>query len=266
MGAYTPRAGLYKPGGGSTGLILPDETVDIDQLNSNSDIIDNLLGARNIPSASGYAGTFDGDLVYAQDDEILRMYSAAAGQLVYPRALGGTRFVGTTAERNAFTAMKENDSWFDTDLDFEFIYQGSQWRANRSGEVLLTASSEAQTIPNGGWGTIAGLNGTRKMYAGEWAHIQVMGEVHNAGSGAAQQFGIRVLVNGAAVTPTRANYYLASTPGGNSYAIGVAIQVMYLSSTEANRNFVVQGIRSSAGAVGATLNFTVKCARKQYIS
>lgn len=265
MGAYTPRAGLYKPGGGSTGLILPDETVDIDQLNANSDIIDNLLGARNIPSASSYAGTFDGDLVYAQDDEILRMYSAAAGQLVYPRTLGGTRYVGTTAERNAFTAMKENDSWFDSDLDFEFIYQGGQWVANRSGEVLFTASSEAKGLA-ASWTNISGLSATRKMYAGERALIQVMGEVHNAGSGAARQFGIRLAVGGAAITPTRANYYLVSTPGGSSYAIGVAIQAMYLSSTEANRSFSVQGFTAIASTVGATLNHTAVCVRKQHAS
>ena len=40
MPASTPFLGLYKPGGGSTGLITPDEVVDIDRLNTNSDLID----------------------------------------------------------------------------------------------------------------------------------------------------------------------------------------------------------------------------------
>lgn len=40
MPASTPFLGLYKPGGGSSGLITPDEVVDIDRLNGNSDAID----------------------------------------------------------------------------------------------------------------------------------------------------------------------------------------------------------------------------------
>ena len=40
MPAFTNFLGLYKPGGGSTGLILPDEVVDIDRINSNMDAID----------------------------------------------------------------------------------------------------------------------------------------------------------------------------------------------------------------------------------
>ena len=40
MPAYTPFLTLYKPGGGSTGLIVPDEVVDVDRLNANADLID----------------------------------------------------------------------------------------------------------------------------------------------------------------------------------------------------------------------------------
>ena len=40
MAATTPFLNLYKPGGGSTGLIVPDEVVDIDRINTNMDSID----------------------------------------------------------------------------------------------------------------------------------------------------------------------------------------------------------------------------------
>lgn len=40
MAELTPFLQLYKPGGGSTGLTTPDEVVDIDRLNVNSDKID----------------------------------------------------------------------------------------------------------------------------------------------------------------------------------------------------------------------------------
>lgn len=44
MGVFTPNLGLYKPGGGSSGLIEPDEAADIDKLNGNSDILDSTIG------------------------------------------------------------------------------------------------------------------------------------------------------------------------------------------------------------------------------
>lgn len=104
MGISTSRAGLYKPGGGSTGLILPDEPVDIDDLNSNFDKIDKLLGARSIPGASSYAGSMDGDLVFASDTDYLMRYSAADGKLLNARVRGGNMYMGTTAERLAVVA------------------------------------------------------------------------------------------------------------------------------------------------------------------
>lgn len=103
-------------GGGSTGLILPDEPVDVDKINSNMRIIDNLLGARNIPSASSYGGTMDGDLVYTQDTGYLHMYSASDTALINPRLPGARMYSGTRAQRIAFIPRaKEGDLWRDTD-------------------------------------------------------------------------------------------------------------------------------------------------------
>lgn len=115
MSDFTPRANLRLPGGGSTGTILPDEQVDIDVLNDNFRKIDALLGARNIPSASSYAGSMDGDLVYAQDTEFLHMFSANAGGLITPRLPGSKMFSGTRAQRMAFTGARDGDMWRDTD-------------------------------------------------------------------------------------------------------------------------------------------------------
>ena len=121
MSAFTSRAGLYKPGGGSTGLILPDETVDIDKLNRNFDKIDALLGARNIPSASSYSGNMDGDLVYAQDTKFLQMYSAANSKLITPKLPGSNAYRGTKAKRDLFTDATEGDLWQLTD-DNKMLY------------------------------------------------------------------------------------------------------------------------------------------------
>ena len=135
MGAYTPRAGLYKPGGGSTGLILPDEPVDIDKLNSNFDIIDSKLGARNIPSASSYSGEMDGDIIYAQDTGYLQMYSGNESRLITPRLPGATVFTGTVTERDALTeagGVRVGDRWrmvgqSDHYKNLEYIRTADSW-------------------------------------------------------------------------------------------------------------------------------------------
>ena len=47
MGSNTPKLGLYKPGGGSTGLNGSDEVVDIDRINQNFDLIDSYASATD---------------------------------------------------------------------------------------------------------------------------------------------------------------------------------------------------------------------------
>lgn len=52
MPAFTPNLNLYKPGGGSSGLIVPDEVVDIDRINANMDILDEEIGALQTKTSS----------------------------------------------------------------------------------------------------------------------------------------------------------------------------------------------------------------------
>ena len=47
MGAFTAFLNLYKPGGGSTGNITPDEVADIDKLNLNFDTIDDFASGMS---------------------------------------------------------------------------------------------------------------------------------------------------------------------------------------------------------------------------
>jgi|TARA_R100000482_G_scaffold124710_2_gene78555 hypothetical protein len=69
MAETTSFLGLYKPGGGSTGTNTPDETVDIDKINNNMDLIDDWAQSFLMqpvtawtPSLSGFSlgnGTLD---------------------------------------------------------------------------------------------------------------------------------------------------------------------------------------------------------------
>lgn len=132
MSDFTPRANLRLPGGGSTGTILPDEQVDIDVLNDNFRKIDALLGARNIPSASSYSGSMDGDLVYARDTKFLHMFSADEGKLVNPKFPGSNYYKGTKAQRDAFIEATEGDRWQLTDDDRgEYVRLDGVWYKTR---------------------------------------------------------------------------------------------------------------------------------------
>ena len=77
MPDFTTRLGLYKPGGGSTGLITPDEVVDIDKLNSNSDKIDASIGSKAVTSTSRPSVPFDGQIALESDTGNLIVWDGA---------------------------------------------------------------------------------------------------------------------------------------------------------------------------------------------
>lgn len=102
MPSFTSFLNLYKPGGGSTGLILPDEVVDVDRFNANSDLIDAFAAgwgnaaARNHqfygPAAArvGVAGMKRGDTYQESDSSgLLWTYNGTSWVVL------GTIFVGS---------------------------------------------------------------------------------------------------------------------------------------------------------------------------
>lgn len=106
MPAFTSFLNLYKPGGGSTGLILPDEVADIDRLNQNADLIDAF--------AAGW-----GDA----DDRNQQRYGPAAGLV-------------------SQTGMKLGDTYQESDgKKILWRYDGSNWVTNESGMVLIRPSN-----------------------------------------------------------------------------------------------------------------------------
>lgn len=86
MGVNTTRVGLYKPGGGSSGIITPDEAADIDKINENSDRIDAVIGAppfasTNLPSG---AVRFDGMIILESDTQLLKVFKQDGTEWVLP--------------------------------------------------------------------------------------------------------------------------------------------------------------------------------------
>jgi len=76
MPAYTSRANLYKPGGGSSGVI-PDEPLDVDKLNDNADKIDAALGFKVCTSTTRPTSPFDGQSIYETNTQKIKVFIEA---------------------------------------------------------------------------------------------------------------------------------------------------------------------------------------------
>lgn len=110
MPAFTNFLGLYKPGGGSTGLILPDEVVDIDRINSNMDAID--------------------------------LFAKGWGQ----SADRNHQFYGPAASLAGVTGMKLGDTYQESDGNkVLWKYDGSNWITNEGGMYLVRPASVSGT-------------------------------------------------------------------------------------------------------------------------
>lgn len=92
MSALTTKLQLYKPGGGLSGLITPDEIADIDRINSDFDIIDANTGFRNVTSGTRPLTPYDGLPIYETDTKKIGIWNNAAGQWLNP---GSERGSGT---------------------------------------------------------------------------------------------------------------------------------------------------------------------------
>lgn len=172
MGEYTNRAGLYLPGGGSTGQITPDEVVDIDKLNDNFRKIDALLGAAIVPTTGDYTGSLVGRLVYTEDDQMLHI--ATSSGLKYPKLpkdAGANVYRGTPSQRADFgdpskpgPQAVEGDLWVDTDttvgddlLVFRYspkmkTWLGASW-ISVTPYTKKGSSDLGSSLPSGGYRT-----------------------------------------------------------------------------------------------------------------
>lgn len=125
MPAFTPFLNLYKPGGGSTGTIVPDEVADIDRINANFDAIDTFAESWGLASSKNQG------------------------------------FVGLAANRGAVTGMKRGDTYQETDGDFDrYVYDGSAWK-NRS-PVSLSITSTTSMV--NGTATLSWANSVAAIF------------------------------------------------------------------------------------------------------
>lgn len=125
MSALTTYLGLYKPGGGSSGLIVPDEVIDVDRLNGNSDLID--LWAKGWGDSSKQTRDFTGP--------------AAQRSTIDPTPREGDYYLETDGSK--ITWKYVNGSW---------VNQGKQaWTPTFTGLTLGAGSVVASYQIVNGW-------------------------------------------------------------------------------------------------------------------
>ena len=189
MPASTPFLGLYKPGGGSSGLITPDEVVDIDRLNTNADLIDAFAKSygpateRNrqlygpTASLSGVTGMKLGDL-YQESDSLKRVFRydgtswvLFAGNAGLAYSTGWSDF-GETAGCTVRFGMAS-------------LVGRTQAASGSGGDTILTVGPEARPADNRTY-SIPYNSGVTDII------VQADGKVVNFGRGAAARSDLRL--------------------------------------------------------------------------
>lgn len=114
MAEFTDHLNLYKPGGGATGAITPDEVVDIDRVNANMDAIDAAIEVLD-------------DFRVAQDGR-------------------NQQYRGVAANIGSVSGMVRGDTYQETDGDFRFWrYDGTNWLSSEGGMFLIRPASVSGT-------------------------------------------------------------------------------------------------------------------------
>lgn len=138
MGATTPNIGLYKPGGGSSGLIVPDEVADVDRLNGNFDLIDAFAGSVQTWQT-------------ARNKTVKAYYGLASERATLPGPLGtGDTYQETDGQKLFW--WYDGAAWVHRDTALYKVYPqgvvGTGATVADSGEVML-ASSKGDINING---------------------------------------------------------------------------------------------------------------------
>lgn len=135
MPAFTPHLNLYKPGGGSTGTITPDEVFDVDRHNQNYDDIDSWASdtdarlddiediptthARAVRRVMGADNFFNNQVSFA---DFPQAADAAAMQINFTKqkdstlllvTMQGTGEYTTGSARNHYLALSINGTDYD---------------------------------------------------------------------------------------------------------------------------------------------------------
>lgn len=223
MAGTTTKLALYLPGGGSSGLVTPDEQVDVDKINDNMKKIDTAIGFVVCTSGTRPATPFTGQSIIETDtrntmywtgarwapmDTLPNAASSAIRDVLYPTPVAGNQVFRTDIGPGGMSQ----------------VYNGTAWRLSASGLIPIQL------------GTVSGVG----------AALSASGTV----------------VNLTALTTTGVNLPTIFTTDFDKYRIEIDVQasttlgniVAQMSAAavvETGSNYDVQILSSSAAVAGA---------------
>lgn len=164
MPGFTPNLNLYKPGGGSTGLITPDEVVDIDRINANSDLID------------AWAGTINADRtdLRARDGMVKIKPTAVAGGTLQPNGSVSVSSGDTVRLDGVFTTSFRRYLMVGT-WEASGGVNGAGVRLCAAG-VPSTVNYDAQSLTANGSSVLGGFTAAGPWFPG----VGIAGNSHSA--------------------------------------------------------------------------------------
>lgn len=166
MAASTPRFGLYLPGGGSTGLVTPDEPADIDKLNDNFRSIDGFLGALTVTSTTRPAVPRDGMLIYETDTRNLLVWQSAVSRWAPAGPVGAA---SNALRDGLYPTPQVGDGVVRTDRAGKLeVYNGTTWLyADRTvAPTSVAAGSGTAAIQADGSVVFTGVASTSLTFTG----------------------------------------------------------------------------------------------------
>lgn len=170
MGQNTSRLGLYLPGGGSTGLITPDEPADIDKINDNMTKLDADAGAYVCTSSTRPATPYNGKIIFETDTRKTMIYKSATTSWEPVDSQG--KIVANAAARDAlFASPTQGTNVFRTDIGVTETYYAA-WNATTN-----TGGKTPAGWYSGQDGGLVPITPTSISYTGTSASVAASGKV-----------------------------------------------------------------------------------------
>ena len=148
MAGTTTKLALYLPGGGLSGLITPDEQVDIDKINDNMKKIDTAIGFVVCTSGTRPSTPFTGQSIIETDTRNTMYWTGArwAPMDTLPNA------ASSTIRDALYPAPVAGNQVFRTDLMVTQVYFGTAWIPSRATATFTRATNfglttVAQAVP-----------------------------------------------------------------------------------------------------------------------
>lgn len=139
MPAFTTVLGLYKPGGGASGAITPDEPVDVDKINDNFDRLDSAVGFGSWTTSTRPIKPFPGQSGFNSTLDIFERWTGSGWSVILPSYLQASKLASTYATQSQLSGgMLDGRYYTQSALLNNGVLDGLYPRKGVSGSISQT--------------------------------------------------------------------------------------------------------------------------------